>query len=82
MVEKIKVYSTQTCPWCHRLKDFLKQKKVDFEDIDLTIHPELVDLMIEKSGEMGVPQMEINGKWIIGFDQAAIEEELKHLNKK
>lgn len=81
-MSKIKVYSTQTCPWCHRLKDFLTQKKVEFENIDLTAHPDLADEMIEKSGEMGVPQTEINGKMIIGFDQQAIEAELKAMGLK
>lgn len=77
----IKVYSTPTCPWCSKLKDFLKEKGVEFDDIDVSADQEAAQQMIEKSGQMGVPQMEINGKIIVGFDQQAIEEELEKLNK-
>ena len=73
---KIKVYTTPTCPWCHKVKDFLKEKKVEFEEVDVAADQEAAKKMVEKSGQMGVPQIEINGKMIVGFDQAAIEEEL------
>ena len=73
---KVKVYTTQTCPWCHRVKDFLKEKGVEFEEIDVAADQEAAKKMVEKSGQMGVPQIEINGKMIVGFDQEAIEAEL------
>ena len=74
---KVKVYSTPTCPYCHMVKDFLKEKGVKFEDIDVSENQEEAQKMIEKSGQMGVPQIEINGKMIVGFDKEAIEKELK-----
>ena len=74
---KIKVYTTPTCPWCHKVKEFLKEKKVEFEEVDVAADQEAAKKMVEKSGQMGVPQIEINGKMIVGFDQAALEEELK-----
>ena len=74
---EIKVYSTETCPWCLKLKEFLKEKKIEFKYIDVSENQEAVNEMIEKSGQMGVPQIEINGKMIIGFDKDAIEAELK-----
>jgi glutaredoxin 3 len=77
----IKVYSTQTCPWCHRLKDYLKSKGVEFEDIDVSENQEAADEMVEKSGQMGVPVTDINGKIIVGFDQAAIDAELAKIEK-
>ena len=58
-------------------KDFLKEKGVDFEDIDVSKDREAAKAMIQKSGQMGVPQIEINGKIIVGFDKPAIEAELK-----
>ncbi|MBW2990590.1 glutathione S-transferase N-terminal domain-containing protein [Candidatus Woesearchaeota archaeon] len=70
----IKVYSTQTCPYCFKAKDFLKEKGVEFEDIDVSVNQEAAHEMIEKSGQMGVPVIDINGKIIVGFDQNAIEE--------
>ena len=73
---EVKVYSTPTCPWCVKVKEFLKEKKVDFEDIDVSENQEAAQEMIKKSGQMGVPQIEINGKIIVGFDQEAIETEL------
>ncbi|HHE36701.1 MAG TPA: NrdH-redoxin [Candidatus Woesearchaeota archaeon] len=76
MAEKIKVYSTPTCPWCERVKEFLKERKVEFEDIDVSMNREAAMEMIEKSGQMGVPVIDINGRIIIGFNQAAIEEAL------
>ena len=73
----IKVYSTPTCPWCHKVKAFLKEKGVEFEEIDVAADQEAAKNMVEKSGQMGVPQIEINGKMIVGFDQKALEVELK-----
>jgi len=74
---KIKVYSTPTCPYCHMLKDFLKEKKIEFEDIDVAADQEAAKEMIKKSGQMGVPVTDINGKIIVGFDKGAIEKELE-----
>ena len=75
----VKVYSTPTCPWCNVLKNFLKEKNIEFEDIDVSKDHEKAREMIKKSGQMGVPQIEINGKIIVGFDKAAIEKELKNV---
>ncbi|MCK4329104.1 thioredoxin family protein [candidate division WOR-3 bacterium] len=77
--KKIKVYSTPFCPYCSMVKDFLKKKGVEFEDIDVSIDQEAARKMIEKSGSMGVPQIEINDKIIVGFDQNAIERELQNV---
>ncbi len=75
-MKKIKVYSTPTCPWCVKLKEFLKEKKVEYDDIDVSENQEAANEMMQKSGQMGVPQIEINGKIIVGFDKEAIEAEL------
>lgn len=76
-MSKIKVFSTPTCPYCHMLKDFLKDRKVEFEDIDVAADHDAAKQMVERSGQMGVPQIEINGKIIVGFDKPAIEKELE-----
>jgi len=73
---KVKVYSTQTCPWCVRAKEFLKEKNVEFEDIDVAANKEAAKEMVDKSGQMGVPVIEIDGKMIVGFDKEAIEKAL------
>ena len=72
----IKVYSTPTCPVCHQLKDYLNEKNIEFEDIDVSADREAAQQMIDKSNNMSVPQIEINGKLIVGFDRETIDKEL------
>ena len=76
-MEKVKVYSTETCPYCVMVKEFLKEKKVEFEDIDVNSDREKAQEMVEKSGQMGVPVIDIEGAIIVGFDKPKIEETLK-----
>lgn len=72
----IKVYSTPTCPWCHKAKEYLKQKNIQFEDIDVSTNRKAAQEMVKKSGQMGVPVLDINGEIIIGFDIEAINRAL------
>lgn len=72
----IKVYSTQTCPYCHQLKDFLKENNIEFEDIDVGKDQEAGKKMVEKTGQMGVPVTEIDGEFIVGFDVEKIKQKL------
>ena len=78
---EIKVYTTPTCPWCHKLKDYLKEKGIKFTNIDVSSDEDAAAAMIEKSGQMGVPQTEINGRIIVGFDKDAIDAELAKIKK-
>jgi len=73
---KVIVYSTQSCPYCHMAEDFLKENKVEFEHIDVGQDREKAKEMIKKSGQQGVPVIDIDGKIIIGFDKEAIKKEL------
>ena len=73
----IKVYTTPVCPYCQMLKNFLKEKNVEFREIDVSRDHDAAHEMVQKSGQMGVPQIEINGKIIVGFDRESIERELK-----
>lgn len=73
----VKVYSTPTCPWCKKAKEFLKANNVKFEDIDVGSNQEKAREMVKKSGQMGVPVFEIGGKIIVGFDEKAINAALK-----
>jgi len=74
---KVIVYSTTTCPYCVMAKDWLKQKKVSFEDVNVGTNQEKAQEMIKKSGQMGVPVIDVEGTIIIGFDKPRIEEALK-----
>ena len=68
----VKVFSTVSCPYCITLKEFLKEKGVQFEDIDVSEDEKAQEEMIEKSGQMGVPVVEINGEIVVGFDKEKI----------
>jgi glutaredoxin 3 len=76
MANKIMVYSTPACPYCARLKQFLTENKVDFVNYDLSVDHEKVKEMFDKSGQMGVPVIDIDGQIIIGFDQGKIKSAL------
>lgn len=69
---KVKVYSTPSCPYCFTLKEFLKEHNVEFKDIDVSQNKAELDEMIEKSGQMGVPVVNIDGQIVIGFDREKI----------
>ena len=70
------VYSTPTCPFCHKAKNYLNEKGVDFEDIDVSEDEAKGKEMVEKSGQMGVPVLDVNGTIIVGFDHGKIDEAL------
>jgi len=72
----IKVYSTPSCPYCVTLKKFLAEKGVEFEDIDVSQDQKELEEMVEKSGQMGVPVIDLNGQIIVGFDRDKILEAL------
>ena len=73
---KIKVYSTPMCPYCHKLKDFLKDNDVEFESVDVSKDEKAGKYMVEKTNQMGVPVIEIDDEFIVGFDKAKISEKL------
>lgn len=75
------VYSTPTCPWCHKAKEFLKQQGVPFTDINVAANAQAAEDLVEKSGQMGVPVLDIDGTIIVGFDREAITAALKRRGK-
>ena len=76
MQKTVKVYSTPTCPWCIRTKQFLKDSNVVFQDLDVSGNQQAAEEMIQKSGQMGVPVLEIDGNIVVGFDKEKIKEAL------
>ena len=77
---KVKVYSTPSCTWCHKAKEFLKEHKVKFEDINVAEDREKAQEMVSKPGQMGVPVLDVNGTIIVGFDKHALMHALKIKN--
>ena len=73
----IKIYSTKFCSYCKMAKDFLKEKSIPFEEINVQENPAAGREMIEKSGQAGVPVIEIDGQMIIGFNVEQIKKLLK-----
>ena len=76
MAKNVRVYSTPTCPYCTKTKQFLKENNIAFEDIDVSADSAKVREMVDKSGQMGVPVLDIEGKIIVGFDREAISQAL------
>ncbi len=72
-MKKVKVFSTPTCPYCYMAKGYLTEKKVAFEDIDVSKSQEQAMAMYQKSGQMGVPQLWIDDQVVVGFDKASID---------
>lgn len=70
----ITIYSTPSCPFCVQAKEFMQSKGVTFEEKDVTKNPAWVQEMIQKSGQTGVPVIEVDGKIIIGFDRVRLTE--------
>ena len=71
------VYSTPTCPYCHRAKEYLSQKGVTYTDYDVSKDRERAREMIEKSGQMGVPVIMVGEEVIVGFDQGRLDSLLE-----
>ncbi|MFA4989536.1 MAG: glutaredoxin domain-containing protein [Candidatus Omnitrophota bacterium] len=76
MAKNVKVYSTPVCPWCIRVKQFLKDNNIVFEDYDVSNDRLKADEMVKKSGQMGVPVLDIEGEIIVGFDREKIKQSL------
>jgi len=77
MAAKVTIYTTPTCVWCGRVKEFFKENGVKYTEVDVTKDPAKAQEMIEKSGQMGVPVVDIGGDIVIGFDKARLKKLLK-----
>jgi|TARA_Y100000310_G_C20697277_1_gene826604 glutaredoxin-like YruB-family protein len=75
-MSKVIIYSTETCPWCIKVKEFLKENKIPFTNKDVGSNQKNAKEMIEKSGQQGVPVVDIGGKIIVGFNEEKIKKAL------
>lgn len=71
------VFTTPTCIWCRKVKSFLKQNQVRFKEVDVSRDTVAMKDMVRKSGQRGVPQLWINNRPIVGFDEKKIKMELE-----
>ena len=72
--KKVAIYSTPTCPYCKRAKDYLSRKGIPYTDINVAQDREKAKEMIQKSGQMGVPVITIDNEIVVGFNQALLEK--------
>jgi glutaredoxin 3 len=75
-MHNVKIYSTSTCPYCAMAKEFLKKNDIQFENVDVGMDRQAAKEMRDKSGQMGVPVLDIDGQIIVGFDKDAISSAL------
>jgi len=70
----VKVYSTPTCPYCIRVKSYLQQKGIVFENFDVSSDEARLQEMVNASGQMGVPVIVVDGNVVVGFDREELEQ--------
>lgn len=76
-MNNVVVYSTPTCPWCSRVKDYLRTNSVNFKEVDVSKDMMGAMEMIKKSGQRGVPVLDIDGNIVVGFDKNSIDRLLR-----
>ena len=70
--KSVKVYTTPTCPWCTTVKNYLKKNGIRYTEVDVARDQNAAQDMVSKSGQQGVPQTEVDGSMVIGFDQTKL----------
>ena len=70
----VKVYTTSTCPWCVKTKEFLKANNVSYKEVNVSDDEKSRNEMFEKSGQFGVPVIDVDGTIIVGYDKEALKK--------
>ncbi|MBI2587816.1 thioredoxin family protein [Candidatus Azambacteria bacterium] len=76
-MKSVKIYTTPTCPYCHMAKEFFKANNVEFQEFDVAADEKARNEMMEKSGQLGVPVIDVDGQIVVGFDEPKLKELLK-----
>ncbi|MDR3332549.1 MAG: NrdH-redoxin [Synergistaceae bacterium] len=74
------VYSTKSCPWCVKAKEYLDSLKVGYDSIDVGADKDAAKEVVEKTHQRGVPVVKVGERYIVGFDQGAIQSALREAN--
>ena len=74
--KEVKVYSTPTCPYCKMVKKFLEDNSTPYQDINVAEDKAALEDIVNRSGQMGVPVIDINGELVIGYNQVQLKEKL------
>lgn len=76
-MQNVTIYTTPVCVWCHRAKSFFQEHGVNYTEKNVAFDHAAGEEMIQKSGQMGVPVIDINGQIVIGFDEGRIRQLLE-----
>ncbi len=71
---RVIVFSTPTCTYCNAAKRYFREKGIKFNDIDVTRDPAAARDMVRRSGQQGVPVIDIGGRIVVGFNRPAIDQ--------
>lgn len=77
---RVIMFSTPTCSYCNMAKRYFRQHQIRFRDVDISKDPAAARDVVRRSGQMGVPVIDIGGKIIVGFDKPKINELLNIKN--
>jgi glutaredoxin 3 len=70
---RVLVFTTSSCPWCRRAKQYLREQRVPFREVDVSHDAAAARDLIRRTGQMGVPVIQIDGRPIVGFDRPQID---------
>lgn len=71
---QVLVYTTPTCPWCTRVKGYLRDQHVAFKELDVAHNAKAASRLASRTGQMGVPVVERAGRFVVGFDRGRLDE--------
>lgn len=74
--KEIKVYSTPTCPWCRKTREYLQSKGISYEDYNVAEQGDKLQEMVDLSGQRGVPVLKIGDEVIVGYSEPKINQAL------
>lgn len=72
--KKVILYTTPTCVFCKAVKDYFAENKIEYELVDLAVHRDRIQEMVDKSGQMGVPVIDAGGEVVVGFDKPRLDK--------
>ena len=72
--KRVTIYSTPTCPYCRQAKDYLTSKSIAFTELNVATDLDARNVMVQRSGQLGVPVIEVDGQVVVGFNRGKLDE--------
>ena len=73
-IRDVKIYTTSSCGYCKIVKDFLKEHNIRYTEFDIGMDAVKRNEIVERTGQMGVPVIDVNGEIVIGFDKERLSK--------